>query len=189
MGRTAYWMVGVMMAAIILWGGHSAQAALLGYWKFEGNYLDSSGNNYHGTAYNSPGFASGVSGQALQLSAGSSQYVSTNQHAGTLGITGNFTAAAWVRPNTTSGDRTIFGTDATSTNLGLHLIIRNDRGHFGFYGNDTGGNGVIPTGQWTHLVWQFQNGQQRIIVNGRLDASTGGHANFQNTWDPVLIGR
>jgi len=186
--------LGGMIAGMVAWAavllvGTSAQAGMVAYWKFDGDYLDSSGNNYHGTPVNGPGFGSGYSGQALQLAAGSGQYVSTVT-ADLLGLTGNtFTAAAWVRPNATDGDRTIFGTVTGAYSQGLHLIIRGGRAHFGFYGNDTGGNRTIPTGQWTHLVWQFDNGRQRIIVNGLADAGSGGHANFANTTDPVLIGR
>ncbi len=189
MKRSVFWMVGALMTAMVLLLGPSAQAGMVAYWKFDGDYLDSSGNNYHGTPVNGPGFGTGVSGQALQLSAASSQYVSTVT-ADLLGLTGNtFTAVAWVRPNATNATRTIFGTDTGGTNLGLHLAIRDGRAYFGFYANDTPGNRTIPTGQWTHMVWQFDNGRQRIIIDGGSDASTGGHANFQNTWDPVLIGR
>ena len=49
-----------------------------------------------------------------------------------MGFQDGFTAMAWVRPDATDGDRTIFGTDQTGDNNGLHLIIRNGKPHFGF---------------------------------------------------------
>lgn len=184
-GRMGMILLGL---ALLSWT-NSTQAGITGYWKFENNYNDSSGNGYNGTAYNTPTFTTGVSGQALQLSSSLTQYVSTVT-ADLLGLTGdNFTAVAWVRPNATSGNRSIYGTDTRANDKGLHLIIRDGKTYFGFYGNDTSGNASIPTNQWTHIVWQFQNGTQRIIVNGQEDARTTGHANFQNTTDPVLIGR
>ena len=83
-------------------------------------------------------------------------YISTGATASQLGIqNGSFTATAWVNPDATNADRTIFGTDSTGGSNGLHLIIRNGKAHFGFYSNDTAGNATIPTGQWTHLTWVY----------------------------------
>ncbi|MEO1834128.1 MAG: hypothetical protein ABGZ49_01425, partial [Akkermansiaceae bacterium] len=47
---------------------------LIGHWSFDGNFKDSSGNDRHGTGKNSPGFAKGQFGQALDLN-GENQYV------------------------------------------------------------------------------------------------------------------
>jgi hypothetical protein len=47
---------------------------LIGHWPFDGNLKDSSGNGRHGTGKNSPGFAKGQFGQALDLN-GENQYV------------------------------------------------------------------------------------------------------------------
>ncbi len=166
----------------------TAQAALLGYWQFNGDALDSSGNFNHGTLQGGAGFASGLFGQALSLN-GSGQYVSTVPVA-LLGLNGSFTASAWVNPTATNGDRTIFGNLNGAPTGGLHLVIRSDRAHLGFYGNDTGGNQIIPTNQWTHITWQYDAGTQtqRIIVNGGLDAQSGGHAPFSG-FETVDIGR
>jgi ankyrin repeat protein len=47
---------------------------LIGHWPFDGDFKDSSGNDRHGTGKNSPGFAKGQFGQALDLN-GENQYV------------------------------------------------------------------------------------------------------------------
>ncbi|MDG1364093.1 MAG: ankyrin repeat domain-containing protein [Akkermansiaceae bacterium] len=47
---------------------------LIGHWPFDGNLKDASGNKRHATGKNSPGFAKGQFGQALDLN-GTNQYV------------------------------------------------------------------------------------------------------------------
>jgi hypothetical protein len=187
MNGRRHWVT-LLAAAVLLAAGSTAEAALIGYWTFDGNTLDSSGSGFNGTPVNSPGFVPGQVGQAIELN-GSNQYVTTTS-ATNLGLNGSFTASAWVRPDATNGDRTVFGTDQTGTNVGLHLVIRNDRPHMGFYANDTGGNRIMNTGQWQLMTWRFDagTGTQSIIVNGQLDASGGGHAAFAGT-DVVNIGR
>ena len=45
----------------------AADAALVAYWQFEGNTDDASGSGYDGTPVNSPTYAGGVVGQAIEL--------------------------------------------------------------------------------------------------------------------------
>jgi len=108
-------------------------------------------------------------------------------NAGTLGFRGNFTASAWIKPDATNGDRTIFGTDQTGDYVGLHLVIRNGKAHMGFYGHDTTGNRTVNTGQWQHVVFRYDNGQHSVFVNGQLDATSS--QGFFNGNDVVKLGR
>ena len=152
---------------------------------------DVSGNSRDGTLQgDTDGGVAGQIGGALTLD-GSGDYISLPATTGDLGIqNGSFTAMAWVNPDATNGDRSIFGTDTTGTNNGLHLIIRNNKAHFGFYANDTAGNATIPTGQWTQIIWQYDATaqEQRIFVNGELDVVGTGKAAF--TGDHIVnIGR
>ncbi len=67
---------------VSLWNGGKGSAkasgklgeGLIGHWPFDGNLEDASGKGRHGTGKNSPGFAKGQFGQALDLN-GDNQYV------------------------------------------------------------------------------------------------------------------
>ncbi|MCL4204010.1 MAG: autotransporter-associated beta strand repeat-containing protein, partial [Pirellulaceae bacterium] len=153
---------------------------------------DSSANAFHGTfaggAASHLGAAGYIAGQTQTLDFDGSDDHIVLTNANTLGLGGNFTVSAWVRPDALNGDRTILGTDQAGTNVGLHLIIRDSRFHFGFYSNDTGGTQTLTAGTWYHVVFRFQDGQQAIFVNGVQDAAGGGHAAFAGT-GVVNIGR
>ena len=104
----------------------------------------------------------------------------------------SFTAEAWIRLAAGAGkdDLPVFGTDETAQNAGLHLILRDRRPYFGFYGNDTAGRTVVPPETWTHLAFRYDAaaGEQAIFVNGVLDSAAAGHAPFQGT-GLVRLGR
>ena len=105
-----------------------------------------------------------------------------------LGLNGNFTVAAWVRPSSVTGDRPILGTDRRETHKGLQLMIRNGHPVLGFYGDETTGTNNLSTGRWYHLTWRFYRGIQALFVNGVLDTASAGHGYFAGI-DPVLLGR
>ena len=171
-------------------GGPSLDG-LVAYYDFEeGNgttLLDKSGNNHHGTLINmgSSDWVSSKSGLGAALHFDGSNDHVTLKAANTLGFQGNFTASAWVRLDNTNGDNTILGQNAQA----LHLTTRGNKMHFGFWGNDTsGGSQTLSTGQWTHLAWRYNNGEQTMFKNGVLDNSTGGHAALSDN-STIAIGR
>lgn len=52
------------------------------------------------------------------------------------------------------GDNAIFGQfDQNILDRSLHIIVRNRRIYFGFYGDDTQGNITLSPGVWYH-VWE-----------------------------------
>ena len=105
-----------------------------------------------------------------------------------LSILDDFIISAWIKPDAVNGDRAIVGTDGYASQQGLHLLVRNGKPHFGFYGDDTTGNATIATGVWTHVLFRLHQGEQAIFVNGALDVSSHGHGTFAGV-NPVLIGR
>jgi autotransporter-associated beta strand protein len=123
---------------------------------------------------------------AIEFDGGDDHIALTN--AGNLGLNGNFTAMAWVRPDTLGGDKAIFGTEQTGNNVGLHLVIRGSVFYMGFYGNDLPGTQTLTAGQWYHVAFRYNNGEQAIFVNGAPDASRTGAAAFAGN-DIVRIGR
>lgn len=105
-----------------------------------------------------------------------------------LGLNGNFTVAAWLRPTSVTGDRPVLGTDRRETHKGLQLMIRNGHPVLGFYGDETTGAATLATGRWSHVAWRFYRGIQSVFVNGALDTTSAGHGYFSGI-DPVLLGR
>ncbi|MGI0494679.1 LamG-like jellyroll fold domain-containing protein [Alkalinema pantanalense CENA528] len=93
----------------------------------------------------------------------------------------DFLVEVWVNLPSTVGDRSLLGTDILKANEGLHLIIRNGKPYFGFFGNDTAGQTVINPNTWYHLAFRYTKatGEQAIFVNGELDTATQKHAAFQ----------
>jgi hypothetical protein len=54
-----------LICALLL--ADTASAELVGWWTFDGNYDDVSGNGHNGTAEGTPAFAGGQYGQAVQF--------------------------------------------------------------------------------------------------------------------------
>ncbi len=151
---------------------------------------DSSGHSYDGLYMNEPRL--GEPGAAAETASaadfdGQSDYV-TLESAYTLGFMGDFTAVAWICPDSVTGDMPILGTDSIGNSQELHLALRNGKPHFSFYANDTVGNASIQPGNWYHLAFRFHRGEQAIFVNGVLDVNSSDHAGFVG-FEPVLIGR
>jgi hypothetical protein len=70
---------------------------LVGFWKFDGNALDSSGNGNDGTNVGGT-YVAGHSGQAIDFD-GATDYVAVNDD-NSLDLTNEMTIAAWIRPRT-----------------------------------------------------------------------------------------
>ncbi len=157
--------------------------------------VDSGPNGYNGAYEGSAGSNLGAASAyaplntALHLDGGDDRVALTN--AANLGVqNSSFTALAWINADTLGGDKTIFGTDQTGTNVGLHLITRGTQAWMGFYANDTGGAQTLSASTWYLMTWRYDisNGQQAIFINGALDNATTGHAAFQGN-DTIRIGR
>ena len=90
----------------------------------------------------------------------------------------SFTIEFWVHPEAvTSTEQGLFANTYQADNQLLHLLIRNQRAFFGFYNNDTYGETIIPSDDWTHLAFRYTydaqtgKGEQAIFVNGELDVA------------------
>lgn len=108
-------------------------------------------------------------------------YVDTGILAGDMGVHkpgafAPFTMSAWIKggkpeiEGTTYNDEFIFG--QLAGDKVLHLGIRDQRPHFGNWGDDLTASGFfMQTGTWYHVVWQLdENNVQRIFVNGKIQA-------------------
>ena len=152
--------------------------------------FDSSDHGYDGLYVNDPSL--GQAGVAAETASaidfdGQSAYA-TLESAYILGIMGDFTATAWINPDSVVGDNPILGTDNIGNSQGLHLALRNGKPYFSFYANDTTGNASIQPGNWYHLAFRFRGGEQAVFVNGVLDVASKDHSGFVG-FELVLIGR
>ena len=70
------------------------------------------------------------------------------------------------------GDNGILGQESGPhvQNMALHLIIRNRKPYLGFLGNDVASQTVLEANKWYHIVFQYTGSEQRIYINGQLDA-------------------
>ncbi|MBN1819975.1 MAG: hypothetical protein JXR31_16930 [Prolixibacteraceae bacterium] len=99
------------------------------------------------------------------------------------GIKNNsFSVSAWFKLNEAdiSKEYSILGTNEGVFRKGLHLVIRQGRPYFGFYGNDLWADKVIPPNEWFHIVFRYNyfNGEQAIYINGQNIGSSFNHASF-----------
>jgi hypothetical protein len=168
-------------------GATAAKATLVAYYPLDGNFNDVVGG-FNGTQVGgAPAFGGGVHAQAAVFN-GSNQIVDLTTGAN-LQLGGNFTVSAWINSNDLSGDHAILGNNAGpfSGNNTLHLVTRGTGLHEGFFANDTGPSGTLTTGTFTHVVWQFDSGQQSLFINGVAVGSSGGHAAFGGTSKVVSL--
>jgi len=149
-----------------------SSASLAGYWQFEGNLNDSSGNNRHGAGVGNPTFAAGKVGQAVNLTG--SNYVVITGYKGILGG-GAFSIAAWVK---TGGNGTMvnWGTQAG----GQRVDFRLDQGRLRIEHSNGNlqGNTVLADGQWHHVALTVSENAPlsypavRLYLDGNDDSQT-----------------
>ncbi|MCC5844396.1 MAG: hypothetical protein JJU05_09110 [Verrucomicrobia bacterium] len=100
----------------------------------------------------------------------------------------DFTVEAWVWLNASGGDRPVL---AQIGSEGLfHLLVRNDRLHLGFWGDDLTGSTPVPTGEWVHVAYSYEAATrtQRVFLNGVADGERVAAAQFAENNLPLQIG-
>ena len=129
---------------------------LVGWWTFEGNAADMSGNGRDGTLVGAADFGEGISGQGLVLY--DNGYVNIDGWPGVLGSSG-ITVSAWVRSwSMGTGDTGSASCDAI---VGWGPNVATNR--FGFrinagrlrhehHGGNVQGDTVMADGQWHHVA-------------------------------------
>src|SRR5688572_22064725 len=90
----------------------SADAALIGHYRLEGNFNDSSGNNKHGTAGGTaPTFAAGQTGNGASFTGASANQFFTVPINIDPDVTPRLTMGAWVKSTAADSNRGIIGHD------------------------------------------------------------------------------
>ncbi len=148
---------------------------LAGYWKFDGNFNDASGNNNNGTQSGGVSFASGKQDQAGSFD-GSDDYVNAGNNS-SLNFTNSLTIAAWVKTNdianTTQGIMDKFdGSNGFFLRRwgDFQILVKN--GGTDYYTYDT-----TPTTEWFYLagVVDPTNNRLKFYVNGVLKKEVTGY--------------
>jgi hypothetical protein len=167
----------VLALAALLVAGQTVSAqpeGLIGHWPLDGDTLDYSGNEYHGTMVGTETYVPGMVGQGLELD-GSSYVDCGNQDAYNVGE--NLTMAVWFNvPGFTKTWETILAKGDNSYRLGTN---NSGATHFGMNGPSGGWwNGVttIDDGEWHHVACTYDGAMAYIYVDGAVDgeqAKTG----------------
>ncbi|MHC4546889.1 MAG: LamG domain-containing protein [Planctomycetota bacterium] len=177
--------------------------SLAGWWKFDGDALDSSGNNRHGTLYGAPVFVLGVFDQALDTSQdpGNPEYVAITGYKGILG-SNPFSITAWIKTTDGGGVIVAWGRHHTGADANrLEFRTNNNRLRVEHgSGNLQGDSTAVTDNEWHHVaVTHAQGGtlQQpdtKIYLDGeddtRLTTGDGSITNFtENTFDLTIARR
>ncbi len=167
----------------------TADAGLVGWWKFDGDYNDSSGNRHDGTVVGSPTFVEGRLGQALNLNATTTdQYVNCGTDLGftTVGDGGSadgFTIAVWVN-RSEGGDQKLCGNLSVTSwaeGEGFQFAIYNDRteldmrdstGRYFSRDVDAAAFTVLEQDTWYHIAFVFDD-----VANTLTEYINGEHTN------------
>jgi hypothetical protein len=125
---------------------------LMGWWKLDGNALDSSGNERHGLLQGDPQFVAGIFNEAVELD-GDGDFVTITGYKGVLG-THPWSITAWIKATDVSDHRAFINWG--SSGGGQRIEIRMMSGGGTLRANH--GNGYVATntavndGQWHHIA-------------------------------------
>ncbi|CAF3613042.1 unnamed protein product [Rotaria sordida] len=164
----------------------------IAFWSLDNNGLDLY-NNYNGNPVGSPTYTTSFLGYgaAINLVRSSSQYISITSRQ-LLMNSSSFTIEAWIYPISFTGlDYGIFGQcQATTTNLCLHFMARNNQLYCAFYFNDIQGVTTLTMNVWTHVacVYNAATLTQQVWLNGVLDGSRTGSSLYQGSSGATTIG-
>ncbi len=174
--------------------------AAIGWWKLNGDLVDSSGKGHDGKMIGTGGFEDdAVMGKVLDLPGGDNQYVEI----GAVGISGNMptTIACWAKAdNTNIPDWTlIFGFTGDATGAGVngsHFNIDVIGGPGGVGAHCWGWEETIFTDQesleWHHYAMTYDGTTIRYFGDGFARDTDPGKSNVQNLsvrGDRVFIGK
>ena len=179
---------------------------LVGWWPFNGNANDESGNGNHGTVIGEVPLTTDRNGNpnsAYSFLGSSSSYININQNASFSNFSDGFTLSAWSLSSTGSSTGRVLSLGNTDANgLGFHIsffpnmgiILQNGLGgSSNSYGNWSNAVSNLQINSWNHVVLtaNFASGNWSVYHNGNLVLSGTSNSttllNFQsNTFN---IGR
>lgn len=175
---------------------------LVGYWRFEGNALDSSGNGNDGTIIGATPTAGKV-GNALDFN-GASNYVNTNIDY-SKAINENFSISVWIKKSGSTTNQSIIGKGfGTNPKFEWRLALFSSRPKFDYWDATFTGSSsgtplslfyptTIPAEEWHHIFVTYngtaKNGKMYFDGINVVNSSTVTATSFANEANTVEIGR
>lgn len=164
-----------------------------GWWKFDTDILDLSGNGNDGTCSGSgcPTPAAGKVAGALYFDGNDS--IDAGNRA-SLNITGSITIEAWIKPEKLATSYIVKKASMGSTD-GYELSLSSTGKAFFRVNQKKSGNtyrvdtiSPLNNTTWFYLVGIYDGNQIRIYLNGQLDNSKKGPSNIMSNMDSLEIG-
>jgi hypothetical protein len=189
----------IILAALVLGLVSPALAAdpdpnLVGWWEFDGDALDASGNGRNGSLQGNAHFDTGIFDQALVLG-GSPDYVNVDGYKGVQG--GHpFSICAWVK-TTATGDNTIVSWGTTTGRQKVDFRLYQGRLRVEHGSGNLQGNTVLADDMWHHVALTveenapIQQPQVTLYLDGQNDSqATTSTSTFDiQVGSDVAIGR
>jgi hypothetical protein len=153
---------------------------LVGYWKMDGNWLDSSGNENHGSPQNSATHTgdSKVGSQALRVTrsvATIGDYIDVGSDS-SLHLSTSVSMMAWVKPTGFFEDGTIIR-NGSGTDLQYGMFVPNNQKlRFHWYDGsfqNVESDAMLNLDSWQHIaIVRTSDNNVRLYIDGVLDFST-----------------
>ncbi|MCP4609648.1 MAG: LamG domain-containing protein [Planctomycetes bacterium] len=165
-----------------------ADPGLVAWYRFDGDALDSSGNELHGTEMGDPTYEAGVFGQAISLD-GDGDYVDCGLDP-KFDITEFITVTYWIKVVAFDrGWNTVFsrGDDSwRSSRAGENSFMEAAVG--GTAGNYTYGVTPVDDGEWHHIGWVYDGTMNYLYLDGEIDATEENSGEITVSSFPLYIG-
>jgi hypothetical protein len=172
--------------------------SLVGWWPFNGNTNDESGNKFHGSNYGCSFVTDrlGKNSSALSLN-GTSNYVNLGDSS-RFNPVKNFTISVWLKTNNTKGNMAAYGKWGNNTNPNGEQFI--------LYFDWSSVNGAVRTSNnwvpgkyasysfnyadnaWHHYVMVYDGSFTSVFIDGKLKVKKIETGNVRNTKNDFIIG-
>jgi len=194
--KIAFAALVALAAAVIPAEVHATplSSGLLGYWQFNGNGVDSTGNGNTLSLFGGAGFGPGLFGQALTLDGVQGSYAqqTTNNPAFDLG-SADFAIQVWANPssltNVNGNSGVLIEKFSGASGPGWTFYIT--ASGFQFYANGTliaSGTTSISTNKWNDFFVERSGNSFDLYFDGSLVAAGSFAGSIGGSSNPLLIG-
>lgn len=163
---------------------------LVGWWKLDGNALDSSGNGHHGSTIGTlPIVDNGKIGKTFGFANNENGISVASTNLVGLEV---YTMCAWVKP--LGNHRNYNGTIISSGNWNskawaFGLSQNNSQIDVASYGYNRYISHPVPVGEWTHILCTAQNNITKVYVNGAYIGQVSTTSRLDSSASNLCIGR
>jgi len=169
-----------MLCVVLSSTADAADANLVGWWKFDGDGVDSSGNGLDGTLEGDAHFVEGYSGQALALD-GDGDFFTVNGYKGLMS-TSDVTVTAWVNTTASADEGDIAYWGRNSGGRRVDFRVNSGRLRIEHGGGNLQGATSLNDGEWHHVAVTIPAGVTVSYPDIKLYLD--GQDDSQHTTDP-----